>query len=100
VSEAQFQDAVCAYARLTGWRWCHFRAARTAYGWRTPVSGDTGLPDLILCRDDRLVFVELKADRGRLRPDQRAWLAALEQTSAEVYCWRPRDWPAIEAALR
>jgi hypothetical protein len=46
LSEAAFTDAVIELARLGGWRVAHFRPARTASGWRTPVQGDgAGFPD-------------------------------------------------------
>jgi hypothetical protein len=99
-SERSFQDAVTAYARLTGWRYAHHRAARTVHGWRTPVTGDIGVPDLLLARRGRLVFAELKRQGGRLRPEQREWLDALSLTPAEVYVWTPADWPTIERVLR
>jgi hypothetical protein len=46
--EQSFQSVVIEVARLTGWRVAHFRAARTAHGWRTPVTADgAGWPDLV-----------------------------------------------------
>jgi hypothetical protein len=51
-----------------------------------------GLPDLVLVKPPRVVFLELKSDKGRVRPEQQIWLDALEQcdtlTSALV---RPDD---------
>jgi hypothetical protein len=50
----------CAY----GWRAAHFRPARTAKGWRTPVAADgAGFPDLVLVRRTRIVAAELKSGR-------------------------------------
>ena len=34
------------------------------------------------------------------RPEQRAWLAALQQTAAEVYLFRPSDWDEIVRVLQ
>lgn len=99
VTEAEFQAAVIAYARERGWRCAAFRPARTAKGWRTAVTADgAGFPDLVLVRQ-RVLFLELKADRGRLRPNQAAWLVALRAARAEAYCWRPDDWPMIVETL-
>ena len=100
MTERDFSSSIEATLRLTGWRWAHFRAARTLHGWTTPLSGDAGFPDLVAVRDGRLVLAELKTDAGRVRPEQRAWLDDLEATAAEVYLWRPRDWDAIVETLR
>jgi hypothetical protein len=101
-SEAAFTGQVLQAARLLGWQSAHFRPARTARGWRTPVQGDgKGFPDLILLRGPRLVVAELKVDGGRLRPEQESWLAAFRQLpGAEVHVWRPRDWDQLTEVLR
>lgn len=106
VRESDFQAAVVELARLRGWRVAHFRPARTAHGWATPVAYDgKGFPDLVLCRDTRMIFAELKQDNARLHQDQHDWLEALGAVAAEANgiieaaCWRPRDWPEIEATL-
>jgi hypothetical protein len=64
-------------AAVTGWRATHFRPARTSRGWRTPLSGDTGFPDLVLARRAIVLAPEVKGDGDRLRPEQRAWLDSL-----------------------
>jgi len=102
VTEAELLAAVIETARVLGWRTAHFRAARRAHGWSTPLQGDAaGFVDLVLVRE-RIVAVELKTERGRLRPEQESWLEALERAGAEVHIWRPTDWTtgAIEACLR
>jgi hypothetical protein len=39
--------------------------------------------------------------RGRVQPEQAAWLDALARCGAvESYLWRPGDWPLIERVLR
>jgi hypothetical protein len=50
VTEADLQATILDAARLLGWRACHFRPARTTRGWRTPVEGDPGFPDLTLAK--------------------------------------------------
>jgi VRR-NUC domain-containing protein len=104
VSEFELQRAVVEAARLFGWLVAHFRPARTARGWRTPVAADgAGFPDLVLVKPGRLVFAELKAATGRLSDEQARWLAALGLSErCEVYVWRPADWldGTIEARLR
>ncbi len=101
VSEAEFQEAVCAYADAQGWRWTHFRPAKTDKGWRTPLSGSPGFPDVVFTRDGRLVFAELKSQKAR-KPavDQQAWLDDLARVPGVTVClWRPAMWPDIEKVL-
>jgi VRR-NUC domain len=101
VSERDFQKTVTDALTLFGWRWCHFRPARTQRGWRTALSGAPGFPDLVAVRGDRVLFAELKAANGKLRDEQQSWLSALGATGAvEVHCWRPSDWPFLERVIR
>lgn len=100
MTEAQFQSAVCDALSLFGWRWCHFRPARSSKGWRTAISGHVGFPDLVAVRSERVLFAELKAERGRLSDAQAEWLAKLTAAGCEASVWRPSDWPTIEEVLR
>lgn len=101
ISEAQFQRQVLQLAKLCGWRTAHFRPGLDRRGnWQTAVAGDgAGFPDLVLVRE-RVLFVELKTDTGRLTPDQEAWRQAAQAAGATHHVWRPRDWPAIESTLQ
>lgn len=102
VNESDLQGAIIEAARLCGWRVAHFRPARTAHGWRTPVAADgAGFPDLVLVRE-RVVFVELKGDGGRLRPEQQGWLDALGRGGQECYVWTPSSWMSgdVDTALK
>lgn len=96
-----FSTWVIDFARYHGWRVVHFRAARTAGGWRTPVQGDgTGYPDLTMVKGDRLIFAELKRETGRTTVEQERWLSTLRATAkVEVYVWKPKDRPEIERVL-
>jgi hypothetical protein len=115
VTEAAFLKMVIALGRLHGWVAFHARPARTKRGWATPVQGDgVGFPDLVLARParrglpgwkpgpavpGRVLFCELKTDAGRLTPGQQRWAALLRDAGAEYFCWRPKDWDAIEREL-
>ncbi len=96
------------YARLFAWRCAHFRSVRIqrhdeTVRYATPVSADgAGWPDLVLVHDHRILFRELKSDRGVLSVEQQDWLHALERAGADVDVWRPKDWTdgTIEVALR
>src|SRR5262249_14461200 len=111
MDERDLQNTICdperGIAKLYGWLVMHQRPARTAKGWRTAIQGDAGFPDLVLVRParhelvtsnssnfrpPRLLFVELKAKRGRLTDGQRQWMEALVQIPfVEVLTWTPDD---------
>lgn len=100
ISEREFQSEVIKLARLFKWRLAHFRPAKDRRGkWSTPMSGDIGFPDLVLVGHGRVIFAELKAQGGAVRPEQRDWIAALEATPAEVYLWGPSDLDDIARIL-
>ena len=105
ISEADFQSQVIQLARTLGWRVAHFRVVRVqrrdgSIRYMTPVQADgTGFPDLVLVRD-RVIFAELKAERGRTSPEQDAWMAWLSSAGAECYLWRPSDWNEICEVLK
>lgn len=90
ISEADFQAQVVEVAKLCGWRVYH--------PWLS-VKSAKGYPDLTLVRGGRLIFVELKSERGYVSAEQHEWLDALTQAGQAVFVWRPRDWPLIEKAL-
>lgn len=100
--ESAFQQQILALAARLGWRTAHFRPAQNRRGdWRTPVAGDgKGFPDTVLLRGERIVVAELKSERGRVSKEQRAWLDAWGETSAEVHVWKPSMWDAIVEVLR
>jgi hypothetical protein len=100
LSEAAFQKNVVQLARARGWIVAHFRASLNQRGqWQTAVSGDgAGYPDLTLVRE-RVLFVELKAEDGRVRPEQRVWLRALSCAGRDVFVWRPSDWDVLVKVL-
>lgn len=102
VSEADFQASVIQFARLHRWRVAHFHDSRRQVGGRMVGDADAaGFPDLVLVRGVRLLVVELKSERGRVKPEQQEWLDALRATGVVmVAVWRPSHWPEIERTLR
>lgn len=105
MTEADLLRAVTDLAAILGWQWVHWRPAQTAHGWRTPVQGPlgAGFPDLLLVRekDRRIMFVELKADRGKVSPAQVDVALRLFAAGQDVQVWRPSDLDdgTIQAAL-
>ena len=105
MSEDDLLASVIDLAHALGWLCHHTRPAWTAKGYRTPVQGDNGFVDLVLSSWRRVIFAEVKSEKGKLSEDQESWLAALGDAANEqlgVYVWRPSDWfdGTIEAVLR
>ncbi len=82
----------------------------TARSWRTAIQGDAGFPDIVAVRGDRMLFAELKAEKGKLSAEQEEWIATLKASATwlsgsrarwhpQVYVWRPQGWPEIERVL-
>jgi len=99
--EREFQTRVIEYARLQGWLVYSIPDSRrsTLSGW----------PDLTLVNrtQRRLVFAELKREKGRLRPQQAEVLDVLTHIGGEgrtkkfeVYLWRPSDWDQVLKVLK
>lgn len=100
VGERDFTAQVIALAQIYGWRCAHFRPCRTEKGWRTAVQGDSGFPDLVLAKAGRVLFIELKTERGRIRVEQNLWLHAIgNRANHQTFLWRPRDWGLIQQVL-
>ena len=110
MTERDFQQAVMDLAHLSGWETLHVRTSMQAGRYLTATTGTMakGWPDLVLVHRSqaRLLFVEVKSDKGRLRPDQSRVLSLLWQLTegptrewAEVHVWKPADWTLIEATL-
>jgi hypothetical protein len=99
--EKDFTDNVVQLAKTLGWRVAHFRPAQTKHGWRTPMQGDKGFPDLVLAKDGRVIFAELKSATGKLTKEQREWLDEFSglPTSPETYVWRPHHLDSIGKVL-
>lgn len=96
ISEREWQRQVITWAKREGWKVYSIHDSRTQE-WGT----DPGFPDLVLVRGDRLLFVELKAQSGRLRPSQTGWRIALEAVPCvEWHAWRPSDEATVKHALR
>lgn len=96
VTEGEFQESVIALAKLSGWKVAHFRPALTEKGWRTPMQGDKGFPDLVLARRGVILFAELKVKGRRVTNEQAEWGAAIGD---HWYVWRPSDMESIRKVL-
>ena len=84
MSEAALQNGVIHMAAVLNWRVYHTRLS---------IGSQRGMPDLLLVRPPRVVFIELKSSRGRLTPAQEEWGALLRRCpGVEYYVWRPEHW--------
>jgi hypothetical protein len=119
-TEKEFQHEVMKLARAGGWT-CGAKdvdelGGLTYHSVSVMAQSERGWPDLTLVRrrDRRLIFAELKAEAGEVKPRQVAvmgLLACLETgrlagvdpfagPSIDVFVWRPSDMDAIREALR
>lgn len=90
-TEAQFQSAVVNVARARGWG--------MIYHTQHSLHSAAGFPDLVMVRGEELLFAELKSAKGKVKPEQIEWIAALGRTPARAFIWRPCDWYEIEEEL-
>lgn len=88
MTESELQTNVRQVAKLGGWLTYHTNDSRRS---------DKGFPDLVFLhpRTGRLLYAELKSDKGKLRPEQATWIDALWRGGHEAYVWRPSDWPVL-----
>ncbi len=92
MNEREFQAQVVELATWMGWRVYHTYDSRRSHA---------GFPDLVLVRAPRVIFAELKSEKGIVSPDQRNWLGVLQACpGVEAYLWRPADINTIEGVLR
>ena len=77
-------------ARLMGWRCYHTLRSK---------GSEPGYPDWTLVRE-RIVFLELKTEAGKVSPAQADWIVALEAAGGEIYVVRPRHIDSIAWVLR
>lgn len=101
LKESEFQQQVFDLAVWRGWRIVHFRPARVVKRgetvWRTPYTGHTGFPDLIIAKAGKVLICELKTETGKPSADQLAWLKEIGPVIGRL--WRPSDWPEIEKTI-
>lgn len=99
-SEHEFSSWLHDALDLHGWRWVHFRPARTGHGWRTALSGYPGFPDVVAAKAGRVIFAELKSEEGRQTAEQSSWQDQLDGLGTEFYVWWPSDRDEIMEVLR
>jgi len=93
VTERDLREQIRTLCKLFGWK--------MYFSW-TSIHSPRGFPDLVLANPEqkRVIYAELKSEKGAVTPDQQAWLDTLEACRQEVYLWRPRDIERIADTLR
>ena len=98
ISEKQFQQQIIELAQRCGFLVYHTFDSRRS---------EPGFPDLTLCHPTEprpIFFLEVKAEKGRVRPEQRKWIEALDpgpvmQDYVIARIVRPSDWWWVEQSL-
>ena len=91
ISEADFQQMVTDYCDWLGLRWHHETDSR-----RTRA----GFPDLVIVGKGGIYFLELKSQKGKISPDQKAWIYDLHQAGVQASVARPSDWERLQDVLK
>ena len=98
MTEKQFMAQIIQVARMNGFLVYHtFDSRRSA----------AGFPDLVLVKPrvavgpvkGRIIFAEVKKEKGKLTKAQEDWWRALAIAKAEYYIWRPSGWNQILKTL-
>jgi hypothetical protein len=102
ITEKVLQQAIIECAQALGYKVAHFRPAMTEHGYRTAVAADgKGFPDLVITGHRRIIFAELKSQKGKLSKEQAEWMMALRAAGGWYRLWTPADWlsGAVESDL-
>ena len=89
MTEKDFQGRIVKFAKMMGWHVYHTHDSRRS---------EPGFPDLVLAKD-RVMYRELKSEKGKLTIDQKAWAASLQRAGADYSVWRPSQLQAIYSEL-
>ena len=81
MTEREWQRTVMELLELHGWM---------AYHTWSSVHSPAGFPDLIAVRDNRILAIECKTQKGKVTDAQRKWLGALDGVKViEAFVSRP-----------
>ena len=85
LSEKQFQSQIIDIAKRCGWIHYHVPDSRRC---------EPGFPDFVIIKD-KVLFRELKTEKGRLTPAQKMWGEKLTSAGANYAVWRPSNMKEI-----
>ena len=91
LSERELREQVRDMCGLFGWKF-HFT-------WLA-IHSPKGFPDLVLRKPPRIIYAEIKTEKGKLTPAQEEWQVDLKACGQETYVWRPSQFTEIISILR
>jgi len=93
VTEKDLREQIRTLCKLFGWRFL--------FTW-TSIHSPKGMLDLFLINAEqkRVIFAELKSEKGKMTPEQQQVFDELKACGQEVYLWRPGDIEDIARILR
>lgn len=93
ITETQFREQIRSLCRVLGWKF-HFT-------WLA-IHSPKGFPDLVLrnVEQQRIIFAEIKTEKGIITPSQQEWHDDLIACGQEAYFWRPGDFDEIARILQ
>lgn len=91
MTEKEFSQSIYDFAGILGYLVHRIYDSRRS---------KAGYPDLTIVGYGRVIFVELKSEKGHTTHMQDIWAEELRQCpGVEYYLWRPSDWDEIEREL-
>lgn len=105
MTETQFQSAVCKLLDLYGVKYFHIpnegRRTRWEQAQFKKLGGKAGVADLaVMMPEAKMVFLEIKTQKGRQSPSQKAWQEQVELLSFKYLIVRPDDLETLIQQLR
>lgn len=93
VTERDLREQVRDLCKIYHWRFL--------FTW-TSIHSPKGMLDLLLINkeQERVIFAELKSERGKMTPEQQETFDELDACGQEVYLWRPADIENIARLLK
>jgi len=90
VNETDFSTQIVDLFRYLGWKYYHTHDSRRSVA---------GFPDYVAVKPPRVLFIELKKEKGKLSWEQDEWGYLLSKCpGVEYYVWRPSD--DVESILK
>jgi hypothetical protein len=97
MKEAEFAKRIEDTANLLQLRWHHETDSRRS---------KAGFPDYVFVGPDGILFLEIKATKGRVSPQQQAWIDDLSAADlgdgwgVRAYVAYPKDWDRVLSDLK